>query len=285
MEHDANPTATFVIKPWELPSLNYVAADHPRPLYVEWINRGTDQKLRPSSVEMLLRTLFHDMASPSVVRLHRSAGLRVAFRSDKDRDLFAAAFSAARARESAGKRYHVTAMFVDRKYAEQAVEALKNAGIADSAISLLWRAGQFLEPGITSREGHSKLSVAGAVAGSGVAGAMFGVAMIAIPGVGPVAAAGAVAAAAYSSIAAVGGALGATGGAIAKMLTDHDVDGVSAAYCDAQARRGKIFVSVDTRLADDQREIAREILRQHGGRAWSRAFNAAAGADTLRVVN
>lgn len=282
MEHDANHTATFVIKPWELPSLNYIAPDHPRPLRVEWINRGTDQKLRPSSVEMLLRTLFHDMASPSVVRLHRSAGLRAVFRSDKDRDVFAAEFAAARAHESAGKRYHVTAMFVDRKYAEQAAQALKNAGIPDSAISLLWRASQFLDPVVASRAGHSKLSVVGAVAGSGVAGAMLGVAVIAIPGV---AAAGVAAAAAYSSIAAVGGAFGATGGAIAKMLTDHDVDGVAAAYYDEQAQRGKIFVSVDTRIADSQREVAREILRQHGGRAWSRAFNAAAGTDTLRVVN
>jgi len=280
MELDATPTATFVIKPWELPSLNYIAADHPRPLYVEWINRGTDQKLRPSSVEMLLRTLFHDMASPSVVRLHRSAGLRAAFRSDRDRDAFAAELAAARDHESARKRYQVTAMFVDRKYAEQAALALKAAGIPVDAISLLWRASQFLDPVASSREGHSKLSVAGAVAGSGMAGAMLGVAMIALPGVAPVAAA----AAAYSSIAAVGGAIGATGGAIARMLTDHDVDGVAAAYYDEQARNGRIFVSVDTRMAASQREIAREILRQHGGRAWSRAFNAAAGSDTLRVV-
>ena len=268
-----NPAITapiFVIKPNELATLNYLADGHPRPLQIDWIDRGTDRKLRPSTVDMLLRTLFLDMASPSVVRLHRSAGLRAAFRSETDRDLFAKAFAAARDRESAAVSFLATAIFNDRHYAERAVADLRSGGIPERAISLLWRINQFIDPTVKWPDGHSKLGVAGTVAGSGVAGAVLGVAVMAIPGVGPVAATGAIAASAFSSIAFIGGLFGATGGALAKTLTDHDVDGVFAAYSEQQIRRGKIFVAVDTRIADGQRELIRQIFKQNGGRTSGR---------------
>jgi hypothetical protein len=73
------------------------------------------------------------------------------------------------------------------------------------------------------------------------------------------------------SFAAASGVLGATGGAIARMLTDHDVDGVSASYYQEQIRRGKIFVSVDVRDAPEQRELARSILRGFEGRSSNSA--------------
>jgi hypothetical protein len=114
------------------------------------------------------------------------------------------------------------------------------------------------------------LSVASTVAGSGVAGAVLGVALLAIPGVGQLAAAGAIATSALSSVATVSGIIGAAGGAIARMLTDHDVDGVSATYYQQQIRRGKIFVSVDTRIAEGQRDSARHVIRKHGGRTSTR---------------
>ena len=55
------------------------------------------------------------------------------------------------------------------------------------------------------------------------------------------------------------------------MLTDHDVDGVSASYYQEQIRRGKIFVSVDVREAPKWRTLARDILRQFNGRTSTRA--------------
>ncbi len=128
-----------------------------------------------------------------------------------------------------------------------------------------------MDTGSQWSEGHSRLSVAGAVAGSGVAGAVLGVALLAIPGVGQLAAAGAIAASAVSSVATVSGIIGAAGGAIAKMLTDHDVDGVSASYYQQQIRRGKIFVSVDIRIAEGRREAVRQVIRQHGGRTSTRS--------------
>lgn len=54
----------FVIKAEELAALNYLDREHPRPREIEWINRGTDQILKPSTVDMLLRTLFRDVVSP-----------------------------------------------------------------------------------------------------------------------------------------------------------------------------------------------------------------------------
>ena len=266
MQHNAILTPAFVVKAEELPALNYLLPGHPRPRLVEWINRGTDQKLRRSSVDMLLRTLFQDETTPSVVRLHKCAGLRAIFGTSHERDLFASAFATARARDISNTQHHVTALFDGQEHAERAVLELKSAGIPDSAISLLWLAGQFMDEDFRWCDGHSKLSVAGAVAGGGVAGAMLGVAVLAIPGLGPVAAVGAIAGSAISSVAAVSGVIGAAGGAIAKMLTDHDVDGVTAIYYQQQVRRGKIFVSVDTRIAEGKSDVARRAIRQYGGR-------------------
>jgi hypothetical protein len=270
MQHEQITMPAYVIKAEELSALNYLSPNHPRPREVEWINRGTDQKLRPSSVDMLLRTLFRDVASPSVVRLHRSAGLRAIFRTSKERDQFASQFATARARNDVTTRHHVTALFDDHEHADRAVSELKRAGIPEAAISELYLAGQFMDTDIKWSEGHSALSVAGAVAGSGVAGAVLGVALLAIPGVGQLAAAGAIAASALSSVATVSGIIGATGGAIARMLTDHDVDGVAATYYQQQIRRGKIFVSIDTRIAAGQHEVARRIIRESGGRTSTR---------------
>lgn len=263
----ATTNPAFVIKAEELATLNYLGASQPQPLLFEWINRGTDQKMRRSSVEMLLRTLSHDEVSPSVARLHHYAGLRVVFRTSEERDMFAAAFANAHAQSKVGKRHLVAAMFDERDTAEQVVKELTRVGIPERSISLLWRAGEYADADSDDTQGHSKFSVAAAATGGGVAGAMLGIAFLAVPGIGLVAAAGAIAASKFSSIAAVSAIIGATGGAMARMLTDHDVDGREANYFEKQIRRGKVFVSVDTRIAEGQHETAKRILMRNGGHA------------------
>lgn len=257
----------YVIKVEELPALNRISADHPQPALYEWINRGTDQKLRRTTIQMLLRTLEQDNASPSVTRLHDSSGLRLLFSSTQDRDEFALAFSAALAEERNRAGYLVAATYDSRDEADAVVAKLKDAGIPDESISLLWRTGQYVDEDGKNWMGHSKRSVAAAVTGGGIAGAVLGVAMLVVPGIGIVAASGAIAASAYSSVAAVSAALGATGGALARMLTDSDVEGREANYFEAQIRRGRIFVSVDTRIAVGLRNVARDILLRSGGNA------------------
>nr|WP_298895550.1 hypothetical protein [uncultured Altererythrobacter sp.] len=254
-----------MIKAEELVAVNYLADDHPRPQSVEWINRGTDQVLRPTTTDMLLRTLFQPAASPSVQKLHDSSGLRVIFRSDAERERFATAFRDAVAKERATTEHVVTAIFDDRGKAETAIAALHHQGVSPAAISLLCRASHFGDPEARWPEGHSSMSITGAVAGGGIAGALLGVAFLFVPGVGPLAAAGALAASAIPSVASVSGIIGATGGAVAKMLTDHDVDGVMAEYYDRQIKRGKVFVSVDQRQTTLAREFVERVLEKNGG--------------------
>ena len=92
--------ANYVIRAEELILLNDMPADHPRPVCLEWINRGTDQKLRPTSVDLLLRTMYRSTGpSPSVARLHKSAGLRLRFRSPEERGKFVETFDQVRARK------------------------------------------------------------------------------------------------------------------------------------------------------------------------------------------
>lgn len=266
MQCEAPVLPSYVVKAKDLPALNCLPSDHPRPQLVEWINRGTNQKLRPSSVEMLLRTLYRDVAPPSVVKLQRSAGLRMVFRSDRDRDQFANVFQAAKTRSQASESNLVTAIFADRASADRAVERLEDAGIPKNSIALLWRLSQFVNADGEWEDGHSKRSIAGAVAAGGIAGALLGTAVMLVPGIGPVAVAGVIATSALSQVAAVSAAIGSTGGAIARMLTDHDVDGVSASFYEQQIRRGKIFMAVDTEIAANQDDVIRRVFRECEGR-------------------
>ncbi|TNE33598.1 MAG: hypothetical protein EP350_03740 [Alphaproteobacteria bacterium] len=255
----------FVIKAQDILAINYLANDHPRPRRVEWINRGTNQVMRPTTTQMLLRTLFQDVETPSVQKLRETSGLRVVLRSERDRELFSSAFADAQQLEGESRPHVVTAVFDGKVKVDRALSELDACGATASSISLLCRASQFMDTGTKWPEGHSKRSVAGAVAGSGFAGAMLGIGFLMVPGVGPLAAGGALATSAISSVASVSGIIAATGGAIAKMLTDHDVDGVSASFYDTEIKRGKIFVSVDTCRANLGRDKVMEIFSRHGG--------------------
>lgn len=261
----------FVIKAAELAALNYLPPDHPRPCCLEWINRATDKKLQRSSVDQILRTIHLDIARPSIVRLHRTAGLRATFQNERERHAFAASFVRAKEELINSLNYNLTSIFDDRQKAEQAILELKQAGVPCEAVSLMFRTNQFLSVDFKWPKGHSKLSVASAAAGGGVAAAIFAMAVAWIPGIGPLAAGGVIASSTLSSYAAASAVLGATGGSIARMLTDQDVDGVLAAFCEEQMANGKIFLSVDLRSTKmGPREIG-SIMRQHSGRRWNRA--------------
>lgn len=164
----------------------------------------------------------------------------------------------------------ISAVFDDREDARRAVAELRSAGIPEDAISVVGRPDDEGHRGDHDDDGASKGSVAASVAGSGVAGALLGVAALAIPGVGPLAAAGAIAASAVPTAAGIGAAVGATGGGLARMLTDHDVDRNDAEYYEEHIQRGGIFVGVDTRSSDELSETARDILHRCGGHNTSR---------------
>jgi hypothetical protein len=163
----------------------------------------------------------------------------------------------------------VSAVFDDRSEAERAVGELRAAGIPDSAISILGSPDVGGDVTDEDDDGAGKASVAGAIAAGGVGGALLGVAALAIPGVGPLAAAGAIAASAIPTAAGVGAAVGATGGAITRMLTDHDVARQDAEYYEEHIQRGGVFVSVNAADSAADREVAREILQRFGGHSAS----------------
>ena len=166
----------------------------------------------------------------------------------------------------------ISAVFDDRSEARRAVSELRDAGVPDDSISILGRPdeeGHSRADGDHDGDGADKGGIIGSVAAGGVGGALLGVAALAIPGVGPLAAAGAIAASAAPAGAGIGAAVGATGGAIAKMLTDHDVDSKDADYYEEHIQRGGVFVSVDTRQGAIDQETARSILQRCGGHSAS----------------
>lgn len=93
MSQDRITIPAYVIKAVELPALNNLASDYPPPQALAWIDRGLDARLPRTSIEMLIRTIVHNSTSPSVQRLFQSAGLRVIFRSDADRQKSATLFN------------------------------------------------------------------------------------------------------------------------------------------------------------------------------------------------
>jgi len=150
------------------------------------------------------------------------------------------------------------------------VTELRSAGIQDATISLMGSPDEDGSASEHDHDRHSKSNVAAGVAAGGVVGAILGVAALAIPGVGPLVAAGAIAASAVPTAAGVGAAVGATGGALAKMLSDHDVDGRDAEYYEERLQNGAIFVSVDARQSTEKAATARDILYANGGHSASR---------------
>lgn len=168
----------------------------------------------------------------------------------------------------------VSAVFDSREEAERAISELRSAGVNESALSVIGRHGE--EHGDGDDDGANKSgAVKGALAGAGIGG-LLGVAALAIPGVGPLAAAGAIAASAVPEAAAIGAAVGATTGGLSGLLAKHGVGDDDARYYEDRINQGGIFVSVNTDDAGVSSETAREILYSHGGHSASRSRAATA---------
>jgi hypothetical protein len=154
----------------------------------------------------------------------------------------------------------VVAVFDDRDDAQDAINALRDAGFMADDISILARdrdvAGRLADDtGTEAAAGAATGALAGGLLG-GVAGWLVGIGALAIPGVGPIIAAGPIAA-------ALGGAaLGAAGGGIIGALTGAGVPEDEARYYDEEFRRGGIVVTVQARGRYDE---ARRLLHEHGG--------------------
>lgn len=169
----------------------------------------------------------------------------------------------------------VSAVFDSQSEAERAVTQIRAAGVSDSAISVI--AQHDGKNTTTDGSGaEAATDVVGKTALGAGAGTLLGIAALAIPGVGPLVAAGAIAAAAVPGAALTGAAIGAAAGGLSGLLTDHGVDSDDADYYESQVNNGGVFVSVDTRDANVSAQSVREMLMSAGGRGRSQTSTAAA---------
>jgi uncharacterized membrane protein len=171
----------------------------------------------------------------------------------------------------------VSAVFDSQAEAERAVSELRSLGVRDDQLSLI----ATHDGKTTSHDGGGNDAgdkaggmIKGALGGAGV-GAILGIAALAIPGVGPLAAAGAIAASAVPEGMAVGAGLGALTGGLSGLLKKHGVDDDDAGYYEERINSGGVFVSVDTSAGGVDAERAREILYRSGGHSASRSKMAA----------
>jgi hypothetical protein len=162
----------------------------------------------------------------------------------------------------------VSAVFDNHAEAERAVSELRAAGINDSAISLV--AQHDGKNTTTDGNGDTQEFVGKVAAGAGI-GTLLGIAALAIPGVGPLVAAGAIASAAIPAAAVTGAALGGAVGGLEKVMTDHGVSRVDASYYEGRINEGGVFVSVDTSAAGISAEDAADVLYRSGGHTSTRA--------------
>jgi hypothetical protein len=164
----------------------------------------------------------------------------------------------------------VSAVFDSAEEARQAVSELREAGASDSSLSLISRGGERTSADdLESDDGDG--NVLRGILGGGALGAGLGVAALAIPGVGPFAAAGAIAATAVPTALGIGAAAGAAAGTLNEVLHKHGVSEEDAAYYNDRISSGGVFVSVDTSDAGISSETARDILYRCGGHSSSSA--------------
>lgn len=168
----------------------------------------------------------------------------------------------------------VSAVFDSHAEAERAVSELRNMGVRDSALSVIARRdsgnGDYGDANTEEAKDKGEGFVKGALSGAGV-GALLGIAALAIPGVGPLAAAGAIAGSAIPEAAAIGAGAGALAGGLTGMLTKHGVSEDDARYYESRINDGGVFVSVDTSDAGVSPEAASDILHRYGGHSSTRS--------------
>jgi hypothetical protein len=168
-----------------------------------------------------------------------------------------------------------SAVFDSQEEAQRALSELQSAGINQDAISIIGRRGEqnTADNDTVASGNHDGANKDGAVKGAiagGVGGALLGIAALAIPGVGPLAAAGAIASSAIPGAAGIGAGLGLFAGGLTGALTKHGVSDEDANYYEDRIHGGGTFLSVDAERAGVPTEKARDILHRNGGHNASR---------------
>lgn len=167
-----------------------------------------------------------------------------------------------------------SAFFDTHAEAERAVSDLRALGVRDADLSVI----AHHDGTTTARSGDGEITdehhrnVIRGILGGGALGAGLGVAALAIPGVGPLAAAGAIAASAVPEAVGIGAIAGALGGTLNETLTKHGVSKEDAGYYGDRLKTGGVLVTVsNTGLAETELQ---EVLYRNGGHNAAQARTA-----------
>jgi hypothetical protein len=161
----------------------------------------------------------------------------------------------------AGKNTAVFGIYASREAVEEAVDHLRSAGFRNTDVSVLFPDNQGTkdfahEKNTKAPEGATTGVVSGGLAG-GVLGWLTGIGVLAIPGLGPLLAAGPIVAALAGA-----GALGAVGGIIGA-LAGMGIPEYEAKRYEGRVREGGILLSVHCDSSDWVHR-AKEILTHTG---------------------
>ncbi len=161
----------------------------------------------------------------------------------------------------AGKNTAVFGIYPNRAAVEEAVEQLRAAGFRSTDVSVLFSDNQGTkdfahEKNTKAPEGATTGVAAGGLAG-GVLGWLTGIGALAIPGLGPLVAAGPIVAALAGA-----GALGAVGGMIGA-LAGMGIPEYEAKRYEGRVREGGVLLSVHCDSADWVKR-AKDMLHQTG---------------------
>ena len=168
----------------------------------------------------------------------------------------------------------VAAIFATPLEAERAVAELREAGVADEHISMVTSADKRNDDESRSEGAQGSLhhdskstGVLKGVGAGGAVGAVAGLVALAIPGVGPFIAAGAIleTLGVAGSAAVVSGAVGAAAGGLTAVLIDYGISESEARHIEQRLREGAALVAVDTRNSSWDRAAVRAVLRAAGG--------------------
>ena len=167
-----------------------------------------------------------------------------------------------------------SAIFDSHAEAERAVSELRSAGVDDVELSVIAHHGGTT----TTSSGDGEITdehhrnVLRGILGGGALGAGIGIAALAIPGVGPLAAAGAIAASAAPEAMAIGAGIGALTGTLNETLTKHGVEKEDADYYGSRLKDGGVVVTVSGSSIEVAQ--AREVLYRNGGHNATQARTA-----------
>ncbi len=150
----------------------------------------------------------------------------------------------------------VVGVFSDRQALSRAYGKLVDAGFSSNDISVVSQGDAPAPPTSATNTKTGTGIAAGATAGA-VLGGIAGLASLAIPGIGPLLAAGPIVAALGG--AAAGGAVGALAGSFAGLGVPKE----DAERYEAAIRRGDTFISVKT-VDTAAAERAADVLERHG---------------------